>query len=219
MIDPLAERFFPLADVDDTGDWLDVRRRARRSQPIVLIVVVAVAAVLAAAALSATNTWKFGTSMGQPTAERTVLLHGRPYTLRMSVIDGTGRFFALLLYGGGPHAEELTAWYGGPFFRPSAAQIASPGVHGPATVAINYRKGDGEIWYGDARPDVRRVVIYDPRGRGFAADTVQPPKQLVTRFRFWAIALDSTYGRSIVAYDADGRVVERRRLFTLMAAG
>lgn len=219
MIDPLAERFFPLEDLDDTSDWLDVRRRARRTRPIVLIVVVAVAGILTAAALSSPSTWWFGSSMGQPTAQRTVLLHGRPYTLRMSVIDGSGRFFALLLYGGDEHGQELTAVYGGPFLPPKGPVIATPGAHGPATVAINYRTRAGELWYGDARPDVRRVAIVDLRGQLHLADTVQPPKQLVTKYRFWAIALDSSFGRSIVAYDADGSVVERRPLYTMMEVG
>jgi hypothetical protein len=217
MIDPLAERFLPLEDLYDDSDWLDVRRRARRARPIVLVVIVAVAAILAAAAWSASGTWLFGSSNGQPTAERTVTLHGHAYTLRMSPIDGTGRFFALLLYGQGPHAEELTAVYGGAFFPPpKGPALASPTKGGDATVAVNYRTRDGDIWYGDARPDVRRVVVLDTRGRAHPTDTVEPPKQLVTRFRFWAVALDAAYGKTIVAYDGDGNVVDRRPLDSFM---
>jgi hypothetical protein len=216
MTDPLAERFLTLAEADDGPDWRDVRRRAQRPRGIVFVVVIAVAAIVAAAALSAGQTWVFGSHWGQPTANRTVTLHGRTYTLRISLLDANGHFFALLLYGNGPHARELTAVYNGAIIPAPGQQI----IPKPDAVsAVSYTKAGGEIWYGDTRPDVRRVVVVDTHGHAHSTDTVAAPKTFASNVRFWAVALESGFARTLVAYDGDGNEVERRRIYSMMRYG
>jgi hypothetical protein len=214
MTDPLAERFLSLVDGEDDSEWLDVRRRARRSSAIVFIVVVAAASVLAAAALSARDTWVFGFHWGQPTANRTVTLHGRTYSIRLSLLDKNGQYFGLVLAGQGADAKELTAVYNGAVMR-----VPSEQRHADAVAATNYRHDGGEIWYGDARKDVRRVVVVDTRGHAVATDTVAAPSKLRTEVRFWAVALESSYARALVVYDGDGNVVQRTRLVSMMRFG
>ena len=208
MIDPLAERFFPLEDLEDDSDWLDVRRRARRTKPIVLIVIVAVAVLVAAAALAAADTWVMSPQYGQPTGERTVTFHGHRYTIKLSLLDGGGRFFAMLLSDRGDRREELVASYGGGFLP-----AADPEADAPAVSPASYRSGGGEIWYGDARAKVARVVVVDVHGRRFTADTSAAQARFGSRFRFWSLALQSSYARTILGYDADGDVVYVQPLY------
>lgn len=204
MIDPLAERFFPLEDLEDDSDWLDVRRRARRTKPIVLIVIVAVAVVVAAAALAAANTWVTAPQYGQPTGERTVTFHGHRYTIKLSLLDRGGRFFAMLLYDHGDRRDELVASYGGGFL---------PVAHPPTVSPASYRSGGGEIWYGDARAKVARVVVVDVHGRRFSADTSAVQARFGARFRFWSLPLQSSYARAILGYDAGGDLVYVQPLY------
>lgn len=213
MIDPLAERFLTLADTDAHPDWRDVRRRAERPRALVFVVVIAVAAMLAAAALSAGQTWVFGTHWGQPTAYRTVTLHGEPYTVRLSLLDQDGHYFALLLAGSGGHTRELTAVYSGAMIGPRD-RITAP----TAVSEMNYRKDGGEIWYGDAVSRVRRVAIIDTHGRAHATDTVSGPN-LPGHVRFWAVSIEHGFARTLVAYDGDGNVVQHERIFSMMRSG
>jgi hypothetical protein len=216
MIDPLAERFFPLEDFSDDSDWLDVRRRARRGKPIVVIVVVAVAVVLAAAALAATNSWLFDAEHGRTTGETTVSLHGHTYAIELQLWRD-GRYFGLHLFGDRAHTHELIAAYGGSILAapnaPAVPLIPRLKPTGQAMFGMSYRVDGGEIWFGDARPEVAKIVVLDTRGHAAETATVAPPRAFKTAFRFWALALPSSYGRTIVAYDAHGALVDRRLLF------
>jgi len=218
MIDPLAERFLALAEDDAHGDWLDVRRRARRRKPVVLIVVLA-AALLVAAAFAATNGWRFGVEYGHATAERTLVIDGHRFTLLVQQTGGDGRFFVMHLYPGEGRDDELrqAITWGGTLLHtpglPDNPLIPRQLPNGPAMFGMNWRVAHGELWFGDARPEVVRIVVTDTAGRAFRADTVTPPKGVKSAFRYWTLVLPSSYGKWIAAYVGDGKLIERRLLF------
>ena len=218
MTDPLAERFLATADDTYDADWFDVRRRTRRRRPIVLIVFIA-AAILAAAAVASTSGWQFGVQYGHATGEASVLMDGTKYTVWVQQTGGDGRFFLMRLYdtpSRDPN-DALTTIAGSTLLHtpglPDNPLIPRQYPHGPAAFGMQWAVGDGEIWFGDARPEVARIVITDTHGNTFATDTVAAPKYVKSAFRYWTLALPSTYAKTITAYTGDGTVIDQRPLY------
>jgi hypothetical protein len=216
MTDILAERFAAIADTTSTGDWLDVRRRARRPRRhVALAITAAAAAVAAAAALAAGGGWLFTKHGVLTTGATQVQFHGKNYTLH-ALLLGQGRMFCLELSEGsrmrlpaiasGCGVSTLTI-KGLPqrLLRPSAPTGLPFG-------AKNWDQGGGQVWFGDARPDVASIEIVDANGRTVRAQTAAPPTAK-TAFRLWVIALPSSTGRTIAGYDAHGKLVLRRSIY------
>ena len=215
MTDILAERFAAIADTTGTGDWLDVRRRARRPHVrIVLGGAAAAAAVAAAAALAAGGGWLFTSHGPLTTGSTQVQFHGTTYTLH-ALILARGRTFCLELSRGtklrlpaianGCGVSTLTVKGLPQRLLPRAAPTGLP------FGAKNWDSGGGQVWFGDARPDVASIEIVDTSGHTFRAQTAAPAPK--TAFRLWVIALPSSTGRTIAGYDAHGKLVLRRSIY------
>lgn len=226
MNDVLDERFAALTDPTDDGDWLDVRRRARRPRGRLLLAAAAVVAGLAAVtALAATGGWIFSRSGSQVTGVTHVSFHGRTWAVSVSTGGDsrfcrysdqacTGGFCAKLT---GPRTVSTCGIYLVPLPTVPRKHVASWLVLRRAFPfgALRLRDGGGEIWFGEARADVTRIVLTDGRGGAFTAQTVQAPSRLRTTTRFWAVPLPASYARTIAAYSASGALVKRAKVSRL----
>jgi hypothetical protein len=225
MTDVLDERFAALADPTDDGDWLDVRRRARRPHGrLLLAAAAAVAGIAAVAALAATDGWIFSRSGSQVTGVTHVSFHGHTWTVSVST-NGRSRFCTHAdSTCGGPFCAKLT----GPRTESTCGiyLVPLPGKLGTTPLvlvvrrplpfgALRLRDGAGELWFGEARADVRRIVISDGRGHAFTARTVAAPASLRTTTRFWVLPLPASYARTIAAYSASGGLVKRAKVSRL----
>jgi hypothetical protein len=192
MTDVLIERFAALADTTNDGDWLDVRRRARRGRSRYAVpALAAAAAVVAAAALAAGGGWLFSARNREVTAVTHVQLHGQDW--RVSVTTGGRlRFCVRASQAGNPAL--------------STGCSGKPGRMGPPFGARHLDVTGGQIWVGATVGFTRRIAITDTAGKVHTATAVRGTK---TPFRYWIIALDGTNAQSIAAYDARGRVIRK----------
>ncbi len=189
------------------------RRKAVR-RPVAIAVALLGAAALGAAALAATSSWIFKDEQGGSVGTTTVVFHGAAYTVK-SYVSSDGREFFIGLTDG---KKPLVVSTG-------SSVIHAPGVpdepmlpdppppSGQAVYGNSFASRGGEIWFGIARPGITRVVVTDQHGRGFSTDTVRPPHEFLSVFRFWVVALPFSHAMGFTAYAGDGNVVQRRRLY------
>jgi hypothetical protein len=184
MNDVLAARFAALADTRDDSDWLDVRRRARRTHRRVAVAVAAgVAAVIATAAVAAGGGWIFSAHGPRLTAVTRVSLHGTTWRVELTRL--------CLRVSGGATAQDCGR--------------ALPPPFGARHVDVD----GGQIWAGETVGFARRISIADAAGTVHTASAVKAPRGTKTPFRYWVIALDGTKATSITAYDAHGRTLRK----------
>jgi hypothetical protein len=195
MTDVLLERFAALADTHDDGDWLDVRRRARRWRRLAVPAAVVAAAAVAAAAVAATGGWLFTSHDRQVTAVTHVALHGQ--TWRVAITTG-GRLRVCVRLSH-PGSLTVSAGCGGSATRPLP----------PPFGARSFDVAGGQIWVGTTIGSTRRIAITDASGHVHTGVTTRAPRGAKTPFRYWAIALDSSTARSIAAFDPRGRVIRK----------
>jgi hypothetical protein len=122
-----------------------------------------------------------------------------------------GRFFAIELYDDAALRHLVASASGGSTLGSPLLPNMPPSGH--AMYAASYRTRAGEVWFGDARPGVTRIVLENARSRRFIAAAALPPKRFPSSFRFWVVAVPHTHATTIYAYDAHGRLVEHRALF------
>jgi hypothetical protein len=222
MTDLLADRFARLVDHDDTiGDWLDVRRRAKpRKKRYLLALVAAAVAVVAVAAAAATGGWIFASGNDNTlTGSTQVQFHGQQFTLHADVQQ---RWLSLALTRGSEQAIAVASASGGSILAvpgvPQPLLPHPPAPTGPPFGATNYDEGHGQIWFGDARPNITRIEVVDTHGHAFSTNTVQPPPKWKLAFRFWIVALPASTGNTIAGYDNHGKLVQRRSIWGLKSA-
>jgi hypothetical protein len=200
MSDLLADRFLAIADLADDGDWREVRglagRRARRRGAVLLAA--AAAAVVTAVAVAATSGWVFRRAPNaEPSFARTFAFHGARWSLT-GYLTGNGELSCFRL---GPAGTAKP---------PGTTCLEAPlGWRSPTGTTVGFDHRGGQIWFGDARASVARVVITDSRGRTFSAPAVTTPTlpYPTARFRLWLIALPSSTAATIAAYDRRGKLL------------
>ena len=198
MTDQLAERLSALADLNDDSDWLEVRRRAKRSRArtAVLAVLAAVVALFAAAAVAAGNGWLFSSHDRQVTAVTHVAYQGQTWRVSLSTRSRlTGVCIRLVPSGGRTLAVGCTATSRRPLAPPFGARHVD--VAG------------GQIWAGTTVGFARRIAITDANGQVHTTPTIPATRGTRTPFRYWVLPLDHSTARSITAYDARGRAITR----------
>ncbi|HVW89292.1 MAG TPA: hypothetical protein VHC01_07480 [Gaiellaceae bacterium] len=199
-----------------------LRRRRRRRKQMAVAAIFAGAAVLATAALAAHSSWIFFRTGHFGTEARTeVVFHGRTYVVNATV-SPDGRMSGILLFASRNLSRPLASG-GGTSILPALGVsplplLPPPTPTGHTAFGNSYTTSGGEIWFGDARPDVTRVVLTDSRGKQFSTATVKPPGS-PSAFRFWAVALPASHAAWIASYDRRGRIVERRRLYATPQMG
>ena len=193
------------------------------------VATLAAAAGVAVAAMAATNSWVFSHEHHRVFGTEHLQFHGKPYTVQLQAAGDGRSFFALILSRGDqptavPHEGDIVATAGG------SSILAEPGVRnpfllpnppapsGPAFGAMNYDEGKGQIWFGDARPEVQRIVITDNHGHVFQTTTSVPPPNIKLAARFWAIALPASTGERIAGYGAHGKLIDQRSIWGLVRA-
>jgi hypothetical protein len=221
MTDLLAERFAPLVDLADDSDWLDVRRRARRGRRrFVLPMAAAAAAIVVAAAIAANGGWLFTKdSQGGVWGTTHVQFHGKTWTVQTLMLN-RGRFFCLLLLPDRDISHRVAEGCGVSTLtvKGMPQKLLPPRAPtGPPFGAAYFDQGgDGQVWFGDARPTIAMIAITDSRGRVFRTQTVAP-SNLKTAFRIWIVALPSSTGLTIAGYDTHGKLVQKRSIYGLGA--
>ena len=223
MTDVLDERFAALTDRTDDGDWLDVRRRARQPhhRRLLLATVAALAGIAAVTALAASGGWIFSRSGTQVTGVTHVSFHGHTWTVSVST-GGGSRFCWHGEFTCFPFCAKLT----GPRTESTCdhSLMPLPGKPGKAPLvvrrplpfsAVRLRDGAGELWFGEARTDVARIVLSAGDGHAFTAQTVPAPARLQTRTRFWALPLPASHARTIAAYSASGVLLKQANVSRL----
>jgi hypothetical protein len=244
MTDLLAERLAAFVDHTDDSDWSDVCRRARKScshlalvdsravphvrgrsprfgRPSVLAVAVATAVIVSAAAFAANGGWWFSKTGSESFGTTQVQFHGRMLALN-AMFSSDGRSFCLLLQDDQAiMSTYLASGCGGSVLAvrglPQRLLPDPPAPSGPPFGATYFEQGGGQVWFGDARPEVAAITITDTHGLSFSTRTVGP-KSIKTAFRFWVIALPSSSAAAIAGFDGDSRVVARRSIWGLGAA-
>lgn len=187
------------------------RTAVRRSSGI--SVALLAAAALGAAALAATNSWIFRDEYGGSTGKTAVLFHGRAYTVQTYVSADGRRFFIGLDRGKRPLADALgSSFIRAPGVPDDPALPNPPPPSGQAVYGNSFASMGGEIWFGIARPEIARVVVTDQFGRVFSTDTVRPPREFRSVFRFWVVALPASHATTFTAYDDDGNAIQRKPL-------
>jgi hypothetical protein len=226
MTDVLTERFAALADTSIAADWLDVRRRIRRRRtPIALLVAIPAALIVVAVALAINGGWIFRGGK-ESFGTNTVQFHGKAYTLNAYFSDG--RMLCLIL-GRGParpfpfvHSASYVASACGvsTLSVPGVAQETFPKVSPTSRPfgATRWDAAGGQIWFGDSRPSIRRIVITDDKGKTFTAETAAPMKPKLA-LRVWVLALPSSEAQSIAGYDAAGKLILRRSPYGIADLG
>ena len=200
MTDVLTERFAALADLNDDSDWLEVRRRARRRRTGVAVpaAIAAALALLAAAAVAAGNGWLFTSHDRQVTAETHVAFRGQ--TWRVTLTTRSGSWLSrVCVRVSRPGGSTISTGCG----------ASSPTALRPPFGARHVDVAGGQIWAGATAPFIRRIVITDAAGRPHSTRTIGAPRGTKTPFHYWVVALDSSTGRSIVAYDSKGRAIRK----------
>lgn len=211
MTDILAERFVGVADLEDDGDWSDVRRRtgARdRRRRVVWFAAPVAAAIVAAAAVAAGSGWIFKSApYSEPSFTRTFQFQGTSWSF-VGYLDGNG---GLSCFEVGRTNALLAK-------RVRCIRVVTPpGTSSspfsstePISILSQEHRG-GEIWFGEARSKVARIVITDDRGRAFSTSPVLTPtlSHPTARFRLWLVALPSSHADTFSAYDASGRLLYR----------
>lgn len=192
MTDVLLERFAALADPTDDSDWLDVRRRARRTRRRIALPIAAAAAVLvAAAAVAAGGGWMFSTHDRQVTAATSVSLDGKTWHVSIT----TGTFGRVCFHIDGSSGRTCTGRLG---------ELHQARPFG----ALDSKVSGGQIWLGATIGFARRVVITTTSGHTYTTATTAAPKGTKTPFRYWALAVAGT-AKSITAYDARGHAITK----------
>ncbi len=198
------------------------RTRRRRKRAAVAATIFAGAAVLATAALASHSSWVFFHNSNSGTQARTeVVLHGRTYTVDAEVTPD-GRMSAILLFAARELNRPLAAGSGSSILQapgvPPLPLLPHPTPTGHTAFGNSYAAAGGQIWFGDARPNITRIILTDGRGQQFSTDTVMPPST-PSAFRFWAVALPASHAAWITSYNRSDRVVERRRLYATPQMG
>ena len=207
MTDVLADRIAPFVDHADGGDWSDVRRRARKKSspylvvagsrvlpPVrgqaarfrrrsVLAVAVVAAVIVSAAAFAANGGWWFSKSGSEAFGTTRVQFHGKLLALN-ALFSRDGRSFCLLLQENQADiASYVASGCGGSVLAvkglPQRLLPEPPAPSGPPFGATYFEQGGGQIWFGDARPEVAAITITDSRGRTFSTQTVAPEEHQV----------------------------------------
>lgn len=199
-----------------------LRRRRRRRKRVAVATIFASAAVLATAALASRSSWVFFHSSDSGTEARTeVVFHGRTYTVDAEV-SSDGRMSAILLFAARDLSRPLAAGSGSSILQapgvPPLPLLPHPTPTGHTAFGNSYADSGGQIWFGDARPNITRIILTDGQGEQFSTDTVMPPRTR-SAFRFWAVALPASHAAWITSYNRSGRVVERRRLYATPQMG
>lgn len=237
------ERLSPL-DLDERGDWQAVvaqahpaarphGRPALRHRRRLLALATSVAALVSVAAIAVTSGWLWSAGPGGVLGQTQIQFHGRTYTLYVDA-EAQGRYFTMLLALKGkadefPHLVEVAPGLFTVAVASGTSLLYVPGMpqkllpHPPAPTgppfgAANYDSGGGQVWFGDSRPDIRRVVVTDTHGQTFTTQTVAPPARWKLAFRFWGVALPHSTGDLIAGYDAHGHLVLRRSIWGLRSA-
>ncbi len=194
MTDLLAERFAALSDLHDDSDWLDVRRRARRSGRLVLPVAAVAAAVAAAGAFAASSGWVFSAHDRQVTARTEVTVAGRTWQVSYSASTAQRSRFCLRAAASGEATRSQCGEMG-----PGSPRL------GPPLGGMRLAVPGGQIWAGATVGFTRRVAITDAAGHTYTARAVRPPKGTKTPFRYWVIALGSSPAHTVTSYGSNGR--------------
>lgn len=244
MTDKLADRIAPFLDHSDGGDWSDVRRRARaKSGPqlvlvgsqvvpsgrgraerlrlrAVLVAAVAAAVIVTAAAFATSGGWWFSKRGSEAFGTTQVQFHGKLLVIN-ALFSRDGRWFCLVLQEHQAVTAYVASGCGGSVLAvrglPQRLLPHPPAPSGPPFGATYFAQAGGEVWFGDARPEVAAITVTDARGDSFSARTVAP-QGIKLAFRFWVIALPSSSAATIAGFDDHGRLIARRSIWGLGAA-
>jgi hypothetical protein len=194
------------------------RRRRPRLALTLLVAAAAVGAATASIAATGNTLWFFsGYGADGASAQAAVSLGGRSWLVDASIFGG-GRLVVLRLERDGRvvaqgSGSSMLAVPG----MPEIALPHPPPPNGPPFGAVSYEAPGGEIWFGDARPEVATIAVTDTRGRTVLARTVAPSGEKVA-FRIWAVALPHGAAKTIAGYDARDRLIARNWAYGLGAA-
>lgn len=193
------------------------RRRQRSRRVTVALAMLAVVVMGATGAIAATggNRWLFD-SYGKEgaTGKAVVSLDGRTFVVEASIFGG-GRLVSLDLVRDG---RVVAQGFGGSMLAvpgmPELMLPRPPPPEGPPLGAVAYQAEGGQIWFGDARPQVATVAVTDGQSRSVLTRTVAPGGAKVA-FRIWAVALPGGSAETIAGYDSSDRLIARRWAYGL----
>ncbi|HZQ81055.1 MAG TPA: hypothetical protein VFB25_03650 [Gaiellaceae bacterium] len=186
-------------------------RRLRLARHTATVIVASlIAGVAIAGALARSDLWLFSTTpYHQTVGAAQVRFHGGVWNVSVTIFQGDRTFALQLLNGRGQTVmstwgESLLAVKG----LPQKLLPHPPAPTGPPFGALWVDEAGGQIWFGDARPEVTAIAITDDHGRVFTTKTAAPGG-MTTAFRLWIVALPHSSAVSIAAYDRDGKLVGR----------
>jgi hypothetical protein len=217
MNDVLADRLSALVDTRDDSNWRDVRRRARRSRPRYVaapVAAAAAAAVVAAAALGAGSGWLFTKQDDGANGSTQIRFHDETWSL-MSFMTNDGRWVSLDLVRAGKAVARASGGSALTVKGVPQGLLQKGAAVGPAFGARFLEDRGGQIWFGDARPEVASIQITDRRGRVYRTTTAAPQGSIRVAFRLWVVGLPASTAVTIAGFDARGRLVDRRPVYSV----
>lgn len=196
VVELLADEPELLAIADAIAATARPKRRRRFLIPTAALTAAVVAATAAFAATGDTPYWFFkgyaGTFGDRDTYGRASVELGRKTFVVNAYIYADGHQFTLALQQGSQVVAQV-----------SSAESRLP------FAAASYRTSDGQIWYGDAWPNVATIAVTDVAGRTVLTKTVAPARRPAS-FRLWVVAIPGSTAETVAGYDADDKLVARR---------